>query len=302
MCSEAARWIFSAALWIGLIVAEVRDAPACTVFCHSYDDAVLAGRSFDVPDNCDLAMVFVPAGGNTHGRVRSGRSSGPCADGMNDAGLFVAVADVPTPWKSASYKPPMDLNTFIDGLLANCATVDEAFSWCKKQRTPRLGGTLKTTTVGNPKHPIFVRYSYVTLQHILIADRMGNSMVCEWIRGHFRAVRKTGRYQLMTNFLLSAPELGNYPCSRFAADTAILEASEKPSLLTCVTVLKATAVNSTKYSLACDLVRGDIHVFLRRDFEHPRTVHLADELQKGQHQVELDQWFATPRPEPLSVP
>src|SRR5512140_2646350 len=103
-------------------------------------------------------------------------------------------------------------------------------------------------------------------------------MVCEWVRGRFRAIRKTGHYQLMTNFLLSAPELGNYPCPRFAADTAILEASEKPSLATCVTVLKATAVSSTRYSLACDLVRGDIHVFLRRDFEHPRTVHFADEL------------------------
>lgn len=267
-----------------LFVAGLGELPACTVFCHGQDDTVLTGRNFDVPDTCKLAMQFVPAVGKTHGRVRCGRASDPCADGMNDQGLFVAVADVPTPWKVVSHKLPADLNTFIDGVLANCASVEEAYAWCKRQPTPRLGGWIKGWSVGNRRHPLLARYTFVTLQHVLVADHTGSSMVCEWVDGHFRTVRKTGRYQLMTNFLLSAPE---WACRRFTAGTEILAAAEKPSIPTCIAVLKATAQDITKYSLACDLVAREIRVYVRRDFDHPRIVNLADELLKGRHEIEL---------------
>ncbi|MDB6124828.1 MAG: hypothetical protein JWQ71_3821 [Pedosphaera sp.] len=232
---------------------------------------MLAGRSFDVLDNCGLAMSFVPATATAHGRVTCGRDTWTSADGMNDRGLFVAVADVPTLDKVVSFKPPADLTTFLDGLLANCATVKDALAWCQQQPAPRLGGWLNRWSIGNSKHPFLERYTYNTPQHVLIADSTGDSVVCEWIRGRFKAVRKTGRYELMTNFLLSAPQLGNYPCPRFATDSKILDESEKPSLETCVALLKATASGGTKYSLVCDLPRGEIHIYLRCQFEQPRA-------------------------------
>ena len=286
----------------GLFFASLFNSQACTVFCDSQGETALAGRSFDIPDNSDLVMVFVPATATAHGWVAFGRASGPCADGMNDQGLFAAVADVPVPGTTVSHKWPADLKDFIEGLLSSCATVEEAVTWCQKQPTPRLGGWVSSWSLGNSKHPFFQRNTFVTPQHVLVADRRGNSVVFEWVRGQLKVIRKTGRYQLMTNFLLSAPELGSYPCARFTTDSRILDDSPKPSLETCEAVLKTTAAGNTKYSLVCDLAGGEVQVYLRRQFEQPKTFRLAVELAKGRHQVELDQWFGVQKPATLEMP
>ena len=123
-----AKSIYVAMLVPGLFFASLSNSQACTVFCDSLGETVLAGRSFDIPDNSDLGMLFVPATATAHGWVCYGRSSGPCADGMNDQGLFAAVADVPIPGTTVSSKWPADLKDFIEGLLANCATVEEAIA------------------------------------------------------------------------------------------------------------------------------------------------------------------------------
>ena len=137
---------------------------------------------------------------------------------------------------------------------------------------------------------------------MLVADRSGDSVVFEWYQGKLTMTRKRGRYQLMTNFLLSDPKAGGYPCPRYIADSMIFDKAAGPSLPTCRQVLETTSVRSTRYSLICDLTHGDVHVYLRRGFEQPRTFHLADELQKGRHEIDLDQWFGQPKPELLSPP
>jgi hypothetical protein len=271
-------------------------APArgCTVFCDSQGDTVLAGRSLDIPDNPNMGMLLVPATARTHGWFCCGRYAYPWADGMNDQGLFVAVADVPTPYTTRSFRQPADLQTFLSGLLGNCATVDEAIAWCRKQPTPHLGGWVNRSFLGY--------YTFVTLQHILVADRSGDSVVFEWYHGKLNTIRKQARYQLMTNFLLSSPESGYYPCPRFVADSGIFDGAAGPSLQTCRQVLETTSVQSTRYSLICDLTHGDVHVYLRRRFDQPRTFHLADELQKGRHEFDLDRWFGRPKPDLLFPP
>jgi hypothetical protein len=266
---------------------------ACTVFCYSQGDTVLAGRSFDIPDNPNLGMQLVPATATTHGWVSFDRFGGGGADGMNDQGLFSAVADVPATFTSRSATQPADM-TFQTGLLANCATVDEAIAWAMKQPTPSLGAEVNHSDQGD--------YTFVTPQHILIADRSGDSVVFEWPQGKLKAVRKQGRYQLMTNFLLTDPDAGDYPCPRFTADSLILDKATGPLLPTCEQVLATTAQGITRYSLVYDLTHGDVHVYLRRRFDEPKTVHLADELQKGRHEIDLDQWFGRPKPEILAPP
>ncbi len=274
-----------------LFCASVR---ACTVFCYGQGDTVLAGRSFDIPSNPNLGMLLVPATNSAHGWLCCGYFEYPWADGMNDQGLFAAVADVPTPYTSKSPEQPADLPTFLSGLLANCATVDEAIAWCSKQPTPSLGAS--------PNHSDQDGYTFVTPQHILVADRTGDSVVFEWPQGKLKMTRKKGRYQLMTNFLLSDPEAGDYPCPRFIADSRILDKATGPSLQTLRQVLETTSVGTTRYSLICDLAHGDVNVYLRRGFDQPKTVHLADELQKGRHELDLDEWFGRTKPEPLSPP
>ena len=252
-------------------------ARACTVFCYGQGDSVFACRSFDVPDDPGFGLLFVPATARTHGWVCGGRFSSPCADGMNDQGLFFAVADVPTPsdHTTVSSRQPADLQTFATDMLANCASVDEAIAWCRRQPTPTLYGW-----VNHDSHGF---YTFTTPGHILVADRSGDSVVFEWYHGQLKMTRKRGRYQLMTNFLLSDPRAGSYPCARYIADTNIFDKAAGSDLETCRQVLETTSQGITRYSLICDLTHGDVHVYLRRRFEGPKTLHLADELKKGRH-------------------
>jgi len=270
-------------------------ARACTDFCYSPGDTVLAGRSLDTDFNANLGMLLVPATAGTHGWVSCGGFDYPWADGMNDQGLFVGSASVPAPYTSSSTRQPADHQMFHSGLLANCATVEEAIRWCSKQPTPSLlVGLVNQSSPG--------RYTFVTSSHILVADRAGDSVVLEWPQGKLKTTRKRGRYQLMTNFLLSDPKAGSYPCPRYVADSRILDKAAGPPLQTCRQVLEMTSVGTTRYSLIYDLTRGDVYVYLRRRFEQPKTIHLADELPKGRHEFDLDQWFGRPKPEPLSPP
>ncbi|HEV2437062.1 MAG TPA: linear amide C-N hydrolase [Verrucomicrobiae bacterium] len=277
----------------GALLAGV-SARACTVFCYSRGDTVLAGRSFDIPDNPNLGMLLVPATNSMHGWFCCARFDYPWADGMNDQGLFAAVADVPALYTSRSSTPPADLQTFVSGLLGNCATVDEAIKWCRKQPTPSLGAAVNHSDRGD--------YTFVTPQHILVADRSGDSVVLEWPQGKLKMTRKRGGYQLMTNFLLADPEAGSYPCARFTADSRILDKAAGSALQTCRQILETTSQQGTRYSLICDLAHGDVYVYLRRGFDQPKTFHLVDELQEGRHELDLDHWFGRPDPEPLSPP
>lgn len=284
---------------IGVALFSVTSARACTVFCYSQGDVAFAAYSFDVPDDPGFGLQFVPATATTHGWVGGGRFElpfGPWSGGMNDQGLFFAVADVPTPADHAtkSSRKPVDLQTFVSNLLGNCASVDEAIRWCRKQPTPHLYGWINQDSHGD--------YTFDTAGHILVADRSGDSVVFEWYHGKLKTTRKRGRYQLMTNFLLSDPEAGAYPCPRFNADRRILDRATGPDLQTCRQVLETTAQGCTRISLVCDLKRGDVHVYFRQRFDQPKTFRLADELKEGRHELDLDKWFGWPKPKPLSPP
>lgn len=268
----------------------------CTVFCYGQGDSVLAGRSFDVPDDPGFGMLIVPATAGRHGWFCCSRFGYPWADGMNDHGLFFAVADVPDPasHKTTSSRPPGDLKAFASGMLANCASVDEVVHWCRKQPIPSLYGSVHQGALGY--------YRFDTPGHMLVADRSGDSVVLEWYCGKLWMTRKHGRYQLMTNFLLSDPKEGSFPCPRYVTDSKIFDNASGPALQTCVQVLENTAQGITRYSLLCDLRHGDVYVYLRRGFDRPKMLHLADELKKGPHELDLDKWFGRQKPEPLSPP
>lgn len=271
-------------------------ARACTDFCWSQADTVLAGRSLDSPYNGNLGMLVVPATAGAHGWVCFGPFDDPGVDGMNDQGLFVGEADVPATYTNTttSTRQPADIQRYVCGLLDNCASVDEAIRWCEQQPTPCIDGWVHRDSQGN--------CTFTTGSHVMVADRSGDSVVFEWPQGKLKTTRKQGRYQLMTNFLLSNTNAGGYPCPRYIADSRILDKAAEPTLKTCRQVLETTSVGTTRYSLIYDLTHGDVQVYLRRGFEDSKTIHLADELQKGRHEFDLDAWFGRPKPEPLSPP
>jgi penicillin V acylase-like amidase (Ntn superfamily) len=125
---------------VGLALGAASWAQACTVFSDSQDGTVLAGRNWDMTE-CQPVMWSAPARGRSHGRICFGRHAG-CEDGMNDQGLFVAVAATPA---SGSFEPgerPMWCPVALDLLLANCGTVDEAVAWWEEHRNPAINSTI----------------------------------------------------------------------------------------------------------------------------------------------------------------
>jgi len=276
-------------LFVGFCLCGASFSRACTVFADSGGETVLAGRNWDMTP-CDPVMWLVPAHGTTHGRVCFGRHAG-CEDGMNDQGLFVAVAATPASGRFESGDRPMWCPVALDFVLAHCANVEQATAWWEKQTNPGINSTItrQHSFLGIPCGGRYVNSGIGG--HVLMADKSGNSVVCEWVEGKFKPIRKTGRYQLMTNFLLSKPEIGGSPCPRFNGVTKILSEAGAPSLTTCATALKAASTEFTRYSVVYDLIRGDVHIYCRGRFDNKKTVHLSEELRKGGHEVDLYGWL-----------
>jgi hypothetical protein len=262
------KWIV--AVGLGLLVLQ--PSSACTIFTVAQGDKVLVGNNEDAPYSFPDKMWFVPAIGPAHARVCFGWYCF-AQGGMNDQGLFMDWAVTPNAGKKSD-NPPFEGN-IVERVLANCSTVEEAVALFQKYAYP-----------GNDAH-------------FLIADRAGNSVVGEWVDGQFKAVRKSGPYQLITNFLLSDPKRGNYPCRRHATASEMLEKSGKISVEDCAAMLKAVSADwsdgeargGTKYSNVFDLGQGEVYVYYRRNFDKPIRVNLAKELRKGLREVDLKEAF-----------
>lgn len=277
-------------LTVELCLGVAFSASPCTVFCDSQCGVVLVGRNWDMTDAFVGVPVtwVVPAHDSEHGRICFGRH-GDCEDGMNDQGLFVAVAATPLSGTFKSHERPVYCPVALDQLLAGCATVDAAIAWWEKHPNPVINSSISRRVI------LGIKGDYKNSGvggHILMADRMGDSAVCEWQRGRLKVIRKSGRYQLITNFLLSKSDVGGSSCPRFAAATKILDEAGRPSAATAAAALKATSTGLTRYSVVYDLARGEARVYCRGRFDNPHTIRLSEELQKGAQEVKLDSWFA----------
>ena len=273
-------------LVMGMCVGLVLVVQACTVFFDASPGTALAGRNWDMSE-CEPVMWFVPAKRGEHGRICFGRRD-DCEDGMNDQGLFVAVAAAPSSGRFTSRHAPAWCPVALDRLLAQCTTVEEAIAWWEKHPNPAINSRVAWRSF------LGIKSAYKNSGvggHILMADKSGHSVVCEWEKGKLKVIRKAKRYQLITNFLLSMPELGGSDCPRFTAATKILDEASRPAVSTCEAALKATSGERTRYSVIYDLAHGAVRVYCRARFENPKTIHLSEELKKGAHEVNLYAWF-----------
>jgi hypothetical protein len=241
-------------------------ASACTIFFASTTNIVLIGNNEDAEDKFPSKMWFVPEGKFGYGRVCFGWYS-QAQGGMNDRGLFMDWAALPdsAPLPKRTGKPPPD-GCMAERVLATCVTVEDAV---------RLFESIDY--VGNPAH-------------FLVVDRNGDSIVGEWFESGLKLVRKKDK-QVITNFLLANPNLGGFPCRRHEAATAMLNTPSNISVTGFSKILKNASAKwdsgGTKYSNVYDLGRGEVTLYVERDFEHPFTINLSNELRRGFREVDL---------------
>jgi hypothetical protein len=209
----------------------------------------------------------MPAEAGSLGRVYFGFDNLSPQGGMNEKGLFFdGFATKAVPVTNSRYKKRFDWN-LLDRVMAECSTVAEVIAE-------------------------FEKYNLEVLEKAMLfyADRYGDSVIIEG--DHF--VRKTGRYQICTNFHQSQSEPEKVTCRRYRAADAILSGSEEISIDLFSRILHATHVEGpayTLYSNICDLTNGTIHLYLFHDFENVVVLDLKEELKKGRRIIDIPSLF-----------
>jgi hypothetical protein len=241
----------------------------CTVFTASVGGTVLFGNNEDAPETDSYAW-FYPATETEYGVVYFGFGGYYAQGGMNDQGLCFDITTVPE-WKMRPHPEKSSTLNFGERALELCATVEDVIHLVEKYNLSHLG-----------------------MAQFLFADKTGDSViVCPGIDGEMKTVRKEGIYQVATNFNVTYPTLGGYPCLRYNTATEMLEKIESEEDLTVgyfATILKAVSQN-TSYSTIYDLRKGIICFFNQCNFSDIIVFNLEEELEKGYHSYYMPSFF-----------
>tara|TARA_Y100001954_G_C15731707_1_gene563630 strand:- start:286 stop:1131 length:846 start_codon:yes stop_codon:yes gene_type:complete len=109
--------------------------------------------------------------------------------GINEKGLFFDAAVTPEQEKIKGYANPK--KNLGDKILAQSSSVKEALEVLEKEKIA------------------------LNKSHMLFGDKTGQAVVVEWVNGERKLHWIVGNKLIMTNFLLSEPKAGGYPCYRY---------------------------------------------------------------------------------------
>lgn len=234
---------------------------ACTIFTTKLEDGTfIAGNNEDWMYTIPNSMILYAPSQDRLGSVCFYNAS-YVQGGMNEYGLFYDGASCPSstvPYDSNKESLDYDLGKLI---LSKCKTVKEVETFLKQYNIPKS-----------------------FCDHLLFADATGDSAVFEWVKDELYIIRKenTEDYQVITNFWLTDPKLGNYPCARYDAALKFLQVGT-PFLEDCVQILESCKQNwgdgGTLYSSIYDLSNKEVYVYLRGDLSAPYKFNLLQELQ-----------------------
>jgi predicted choloylglycine hydrolase len=260
------------ALLTGSLFTQLDSLSACTIVMVSKNGVHLAGNNEDWRD-IDTWIWIYPKTEQEYGRICWGHGGGftMAQGGMNDQGLFVDGNGLTETGWSADPSKPTYREPILDYLLAHCATVEEALKVFEEKNVPSLAGG---------KFPL--------------ADATGNSAVVEWGQGKLQLLRRTGTYQISTNFVQSNFKPEDYPCLRYKTVEAMILDSPEISLDLVRATLSATHVeltNPTTYSTICDLGKRRVYLYNFHNFEEAVVFDLLEELPKGRQAHSIPSLF-----------
>jgi len=242
----------------------------CTIVMTARDGLILAGNNED-RNHPETKVTFIPATEKYHGRIVFGFDDSPVQGGMNDRGLFMDGNRVsPTNWQPEPGKPTFN-GSVILFLLGTCTTCDDVKQFFESHNVPGLE---------RARFPV--------------ADRTGASMVVEYGQGKTQFITSDTWYLISTNFIMSDIKNENYPCWRYIAADKLLSGADELDLALIRKVLKETSQEGralTVYSNIYDLKKGIIYLYNMRNFDEAVVMDLAEEMGKGQRQIDLKSLF-----------
>lgn len=115
-------------------------------------------------------------------------------------------------------------------------------------------------------------------------------VLCPSPHGKMEVIRKEGVYQVITNFNVLNPALGQFPCRRHDNAVWMLKKIESEDDLTVeyfTSILKGTHSGGTTYSTIYDPVNGEVYLYNYHNFDWVVVFDLEDELEEGYHSYEV---------------
>lgn len=247
---------------ITMLLFRTETIMACTIFTVILDDgSILACNNEDWMYSISNSMIISAAEAGNYGRVCFYNAS-YVQGGMNEHGLFYDGASCPStkvPHDNTKKDLGYDLGEVV---LAKCKSVKEAEEFLEAYNIPAG-----------------------FYDHLLFADASGDVAVFEWVNNEFKIIRKDAakQYQVITNFWLSDPSLGGYPCSRYNTIDETLSSSDLSFELS-ESLLGDTRQDwgngGTLYSNICNLVEREVYLYYRGEKNQAYQFNLTDELAK----------------------
>ncbi len=174
---------------------------ACSVlyYIDSKTGKIYAVNNEDYWYDVKAYIQIEPNSENEHARLWYGWKDF-AQGGVNEKGFFFDAAVTPEQMKIEGYGNPK--NNLGNELLAKCSTVFEALALLEKEKIA------------------------LNKSHMMFGDKTGKAVIIEWVNGERKLHWIEGNKLIMTNYLLSEPEAGNYPCYRYESIEKRIEEME----------------------------------------------------------------------------
>ena len=276
-----------------LLLIIVPGALACTGVAIALDGRVVVGGNEDWT-RFDAHIWAEAATEDAYGAVYFGYEIrgefGPRApywfefQGVNDHGLYFDTFGAPTAINPRWAGKPSCPEHIEILMMRECATVEHAIDLLSSYNLARYRRYNETIFRSN--------------MQFFLADRTGTAAVVDGEHVH----RIEGSYLVTTNFRLSDPSLGGWPCWRYDLANSMLAADALPTVDRVAEILDATQfrcsegyASCTRYSVVCDLVRGEGYVYFSGNFDRSAKLDLAEFCRDGLERTPIEDLLEDPQ-------
>jgi hypothetical protein len=243
-------------------LASIAPVAACSICAYSVD-----GRAYFCGNEdwsaTDPAMRSYPASKGSYGYLLLGWASylpSYAQAGINSEGLCFDWAMVPAQiYASNPGRPQLTIDFPVEAL----------------RRCKDLGELLRFIE-GKDIH-------HIAEEHLMFADKSGRSCVIEYANGGLRVIEGSGGTQYVTNFLLSNPSLGGFPCARYSRMETFFraEGDKSSALASLLDAVHQEGAYPTIYSYVFDLSAGKLTLYYKHDFRKPAAYELSSLLKRA---------------------
>jgi tetratricopeptide (TPR) repeat protein len=250
---------------------------ACTIFMANDGKTVWIGNNEDELQSTNYRMWFYPATRNNYGyaiwtdlnfgKLLNGLSYLNPQGGLNEFGLFMDYTATDGITIVTDNQKKDRKKEVVTDILKKCKTVDEALAYLGK-------------------------YNLIKLKYaqLFIGDAAGNYAI---VTGGY-IVRKTDASFALTNYCINDGR--KEACHRRDVATLYLNSTTTFQLNDITNILEKSTQKLpnnliSNYSMAVNLKTSTIYLYYKNDFTTVSTLNLSEELKKGKHRKDIQNYF-----------